>query len=42
MTTTIEPQPAAAPADEKFAGRQLVNFMFFRTDRAFRREPAEL
>ena len=42
MTTTIEPRPAEAPADEKFAGRQFVNFMFFRTDRAFRREPAEL
>ena len=42
MTTTVQPQPAAAPADEKLAGRQLVNFMFFRTDRAFRREPEEL
>src|SRR5258708_14143156 len=42
MTTTIEPRPAEAPADDKFAGRQLVNFMFFRTDRAFRREPDEV
>jgi len=41
MTTTLpEPKPAGAP--EQAAARQFVNFMFFRVDRSFRRESAEL
>ena len=41
MTTVTHPETRTAPADEKAAARQFVNFMFFRTDRAFRRETAE-
>ncbi len=41
MTTTIEPQPQPARADEKQLRRQFVNFMFFKADRALRRESAE-
>jgi chlorite dismutase len=41
MTSTIQPEPQTtrtAPTDTQ---RQFVNFMFFRVDRAFRRETAE-
>ncbi len=42
MTTTVEPQAKPAPSSETPLQRQFVNFMFFKTDRAFRREPAEV
>ena len=42
MTTTIETQPQSPKADEKALQRQFVNFMFFKVDRAFRRENAEV
>jgi len=42
MTTTVEPQAQAARADATATQRQFVNFMFFKTDRAFRSESAEL
>jgi len=42
MTTTVEPQAKPAPGSETPLQRQFVNFMFFKTDRAFRREPAEV
>jgi chlorite dismutase len=42
MSTTVEPQIQAPPADEKPLQRQFVNFMFFKTDRSLRRESAEL
>ncbi|HUJ13221.1 MAG TPA: chlorite dismutase family protein [Thermoanaerobaculia bacterium] len=42
MTTTIETQPQTAKADEKALQRQFVNFMFFKADRALRRESAEV
>lgn len=41
MTTTM-PEPQTAPASDKQAARQFVNFMFFRADRAFRSESAEV
>jgi len=41
MTTTL-PEPQAAAASDKQAARQFVNFMFFRADRAFRSESAEV
>jgi len=41
MTSTL-PEPQTATAAEKPAARQFVNFMFFRADRSFRRESAEL
>jgi chlorite dismutase len=41
MTTTLQPETKPAASDDKSAARQFVNFMFFRVDRAFRREPAE-
>jgi chlorite dismutase len=41
MTTTVESQSQAARADEKPLQRQFVNFMFFKADRALRRESAE-
>jgi len=41
MTTTVEPQPQSTRADEKPLQRQFVNFMFFKADRALRRETAE-
>jgi chlorite dismutase len=41
MTTTL-PEPQAAAASDKQAARQFVNFMFFRADRAFRSETAEV
>jgi len=42
MTTTVEPQAKPAQSGEPSLQRQFVNFMFFKTDRAFRREPAEV
>jgi chlorite dismutase len=42
MTTTVEPQAKPAPSSETALQRQFVNFMFFKTDRAFRREPAQV
>ena len=42
MTTTVEPQAQAARADATSTQRQFVNFMFFKTDRAFRSESAEV
>ena len=42
MTTIAHPESRTAPTDEKAAARQFVNFMFFRVDRSFRRESAEL
>ncbi len=42
MTTTIQPEVQTAQRGESATQRQFVNFMFFRTDRAFRRESAEL
>src|SRR5260370_10828756 len=42
MTTTIEPSAQPARPSEKDAQRQFVNFRFFKVDRAFRRENAEL
>src|SRR5262245_28122502 len=41
MSTTIETQPQVTKADEKGLQRQFVNFMFFKADRALRRESAE-
>lgn len=42
MTTTIEPQTQQTPGDATALQRQFVNFMFFKVDRAFRRETAEV
>ena len=42
MTTVAQPETRTAPAADKAAARQFVNFMFFRIDRSFRRENAEL
>ncbi len=42
MTTTVEPQAQPARADATATQRQFVNFMFFKADRAFRRESAEV
>ena len=41
MTTTIHSEPQTDKRDEKAAARQYVNFMFFKADRALRRESAE-
>ncbi len=41
MTTTVPEQKPAAAADTALQ-RQFVNFMFFRIDRAFRSQPAEV
>ena len=41
MTVTT-PEPAAAPAANAAPARQFVNFQFFRIDRAFRSESAEV
>ncbi|HEX6177836.1 MAG TPA: chlorite dismutase family protein, partial [Thermoanaerobaculia bacterium] len=38
MTTTVQPDAQAARPTETQAARQFVNFMFFRVDRAYRRE----
>ena len=40
MTTSTEPQAKPAATDAVAAPRQFVNFMFFKVDRAFRRETA--
>jgi chlorite dismutase len=42
MTTTVEPSVQPARADDKQLQRQFVQFMFFKVDRAFRREDAEV
>src|ERR1700756_767275 len=42
MTTTVDVQPQPAKSDEKALQRQFVNFMFFKADRALRRESAEV
>ncbi len=42
MTTVAHPETRPAPADDKALARQFVNFMFFRADRAFRRESADV
>ena len=42
MTATVEPQAKPAQSSEPSLQRQFVNFMFFKTDRAFRHEPAEV
>ncbi len=42
MTTTVEPSVQQARADDKQLQRQFVQFMFFKVDRAFRREDAEV
>ena len=42
MTTTIEPQTQPKQADAAPPARQFVNFMFFKADRALRRESAEV
>ena len=41
MTTTL-PEPKAATGAETAVARQFVNFMFFRADRSFRSESAEV
>ncbi len=41
MTTTLEPQAQPTRAEAKALQRQYVNFMFFKADRALRRESAE-
>ncbi|HKO57386.1 MAG TPA: chlorite dismutase family protein [Thermoanaerobaculia bacterium] len=38
MTTTVQPETQPARTEDKAVARQFVNFMFFRVDRAFRRE----
>src|SRR5213596_1856090 len=40
--TTIAPESRATTTDDKSAARQFVNFMFFRIDRAFRAETADV
>lgn len=42
ISSTIEPQTKPAPSDAAAIQRQFVNFMFFKVDRAFRRETAEV
>ncbi|MBV9496659.1 MAG: chlorite dismutase family protein [Acidobacteria bacterium] len=42
MTTTVQPETQPARPSETPAARQFVNFMFFRVDRAFRREPEDV
>ncbi|PYQ58465.1 MAG: chlorite dismutase [Acidobacteria bacterium] len=41
MTTSIETQPQPTKTDDKPLQRQFVNFMFFKADRALRKESAE-
>ena len=41
MTTSIETQPQPTKTDDKPFQRQFVNFMFFKADRALRKESAE-
>jgi chlorite dismutase len=42
MTTTLQPETQPARPAENAVARQYVNFMFFRVDRALRREPASV
>src|SRR5258705_3034994 len=42
MTTTVEPQAQPKPSDAPATRRHFVNFMFFKADRALRRESAEV
>jgi chlorite dismutase len=42
MTTTVQPEQKPAAAAEAAPARQFVNFMFFRVDRAYRKEPADV
>ena len=42
MTTSLQPDTQPARQPETQAARQFVNFMFFRVDRAFRKEPAQV
>src|SRR5437660_1249013 len=42
MTTITEPQTQPAREAAAAPARQFVNFMFFKTDRAWRRETAEV
>jgi chlorite dismutase len=42
MTTTIQPEAQPSPTADKSAARQFVNFLFFRVDRAFRAETAQV
>src|SRR3989475_6710380 len=42
MSTTIDTQSQPARTDEKQLQRQFINFMFFKVDRAFRREPPDI
>ncbi len=42
MTTTIEPSTEATRTADKQLQRQCVTFMFFKVDRAFRRETAQV
>ena len=41
MTTTVQPEPKPARPQDSATQRQFVNFMFFRIDRAFRRESSQ-
>jgi len=42
MTTTVEPQTQPAREAAAAPARQFVNFMFFKIDRSYRRESAEV
>lgn len=42
MTTTVQPEAQPSPTADKAAARQFVNFLFFRVDRAFRAETAQV
>jgi chlorite dismutase len=42
MSTTTHPEPKTHAAGDKPLQRQFVNFIFFKIDRAFRAEPADI
>lgn len=42
MSTTHQPEAKPTPSQDNATARQFVNFMFFRTDRAFRSLPADV
>ncbi len=42
MTAVVQPSSETSHADQPAVARQFVNFMFFRVDRSFRRESADL
>ncbi len=42
MTTTVHPEPKPANTGDAAPARQFFNFMFFRVDRAFRNQPADV